>query len=371
MSKEDFIIKKLKGSENYSTWQFAMRNYLEFNDLLNCIIPKADNPEAAMEDKDVNLRKAKSRLVLSVEECLYVHIEQCTTPLQIWLKFKNLFEDKGWIRKIGLLRALIGVRLKNCDNMQDYIERITGASNKLISIGFMISDDWLGAILLAGLSEEYKLMIMSFEGSVTVINADTIKMKLLDSQYNKAAASNNALMSKKSNEKTSKKPRGHIKCYKCGKKGHISVNCHSKEGSSKSNPNHELKNNNTSNKPAKHASAAFHATESSISNEQEWYIDSGASNHMTAHTSLMRDKVSSCVGDIIVANNTKMKVDGVRKISLSIKKSQIEINDVLHVPQLAVNLLSVSKIAEATQLFLKEKIAQFIMKKVWRLRSAM
>lgn len=180
MNNKDFTITKLRGSENFHAWQFAMKSVLEVSELIDCITLDGADETKVKEIKPEKLNQAKARLILAIDESLYVHVERCTTPIEIWNKLKDLFQDKGWSRKIGMLRTLIGIRLENAENMQDYVEKIIGASNKLISIGFEISDDWLGAILLAGLTDEYKPLIMSFEGSAAKVSADAIKMKLLD-----------------------------------------------------------------------------------------------------------------------------------------------------------------------------------------------
>lgn len=74
------------------------------------------------------------------------------------------------------------MRLDNCDSMQVYIDQITDLTSKLDSIGFKVEDDWIAAILLAGLTDEYKPLIMSFEAQSDKISSETIKMKLLDTQ---------------------------------------------------------------------------------------------------------------------------------------------------------------------------------------------
>lgn len=91
-----------------------------------------------------------------------------------------IYEDKGLLRKIGLLRSLISVRLEKMNSMQAYVNEIVSTSNKLCGIGFDIDDEWLGAIVLAGSTDQYKPLIMSLEESGVKLNADSIKQKLLD-----------------------------------------------------------------------------------------------------------------------------------------------------------------------------------------------
>lgn len=55
-------------------------------------------------------------------------------------------------------------------------------SNKLRGIGFTITDEWVGSIMLAGLTEIFTPFIMRIETANTAISPDTIAAKLLDFQ---------------------------------------------------------------------------------------------------------------------------------------------------------------------------------------------
>lgn len=298
MAKNDFDIEKLKGVENYHTWSFAVENYLAMNQLEDCI--KVEN-DVVIEKDSKKLTQAKARLVLSVDKTVYVHIRNCASALEIWNTLKKLYEDKGLMRKIGLLRTLISVRLENSNNMKSYVEEIIGTANKLTDIGFEIGDDWLGAILLAGLTDEYKPMIMSIESSNTKISAEIIKSKLLDmnSEYNK---SDSAFYSKSKNSKqkhysynTSKNYKPNVKsfkCYTCGGKNHKSSDCNFNKNSQNKSANKQR------NETVKHA---FTAMSNKVNNET-WFIDSGASSHMTPDKNVLHNKRDHIMNDIIIAD---------------------------------------------------------------------
>lgn len=153
-------IDKLKGSEYYHTWAYAVQNLLELNSYENCI-----KTGAGAETDDNKMRKAKARIALSVDKSLYTHTMACTTAYDLWTKLKELFEDKGLVRRIGLLRKLVTTQLENCETMKDYVGQIFETSNKLHGIGFSVADEWLASILLAGQTSEFQPMIMGFENS--------------------------------------------------------------------------------------------------------------------------------------------------------------------------------------------------------------
>lgn len=170
MSKRNLDIEKLKGSSNYHTWCFAAQNVLTYNGYEKCILD-----DETLRETDVNkLKNAKAILSLSVETSLYIHIQKCTTAYEIWQKLKDLFDDKGLTRKIGLLKSLIQSKLDDFPCMQDYINHIVDCSNKLNGIGFDISDDWSVEITLAGLSEKFSPLVMSIESNEKTMTFNTL-----------------------------------------------------------------------------------------------------------------------------------------------------------------------------------------------------
>lgn len=85
-----------------------------------------------------------------------------------------------------------------------------------------------------------------------------------------------------------------------------------------------------------------------MSDASHWFIDSGASCHMTHDRNLLNDfEASFGNGDITVANNEKLKVLGSGTASIIMNNETIAVKDVLHVPQLSANLLSVSRMVKS------------------------
>lgn len=165
-------------------------------------------------------------LSLSVESSIFVHIQSATTAKEIWDTLKRLYEDKGLISKIGLLRQLISIRLDDCAGMQEYVDLITNTSNKLKGIGFNIDNEWMGAILLAGLTDNYQSLILGIEATDTKIDGDTIISKLIDNLIDDKTG-NSAFWSNKQKNKKIEKEK--TKCRYCGKDWNRKHRCLNKE----------------------------------------------------------------------------------------------------------------------------------------------
>ncbi|KAK9873685.1 hypothetical protein WA026_023685 [Henosepilachna vigintioctopunctata] len=307
-------VPRLKGRENYTEWAFAVRNVLVLDDLHGCI--------DGVETDAVKDGKAKAKLVLTIDSSLFVHIKEAATTKELWLNLKKLFDDSGFTRKIGLLRLLVSIKLENSDSMETYVTQLIETAQKLKGTGFEIDDKWIGSLLLAGLPEKYLPMIMAIEHSGMDLSVDAIKRKLLDSEpepvgntgsaFSIRKVGNTVDRQKKDSSKTSSvRNVKQVKCFKCQQTGHFKNKC----------PLNKDRNMNA-------FSAAFLCGNF---DKTDWYIDSGASKHLTVRRDWIKN-ISDCgKQEIVTANNQK----------LSAKSS---VTDVLFIPELKTNLISVSQL---------------------------
>lgn len=79
----------------------------------------------------------------------------------------------------------------------------------------------------------------------------------------------------------------------------------------------------------------------------EWFIDSGASRHLSPHREMLMDFHASNGPEISVANNNWLKVAGSGIAYVNIDGIDIAIRNVLFVPGLGANSLSVSEMIKA------------------------
>lgn len=125
--------------------------------------------------------------------------------------------------------------------------------------------------MLCGLSDNFKPMVMAIENSSVKITADYIKTTLLqETSFDNFNNENDvAFFGGKSRKKFKPKPKHQFKCYECGEYGHFAKNC-----------SLERKKNNEKSR-TKDENVLF--TSFAVSNVQsnDWFIDSGASAHMT------------------------------------------------------------------------------------------
>jgi hypothetical protein len=339
-------VPKLKGRENYDDWAFAVENFL--------ILEGVDlsSQQVLNEESD---RKARAKMILTVDPSLYVHIKGEATVRNTWNKLKSLFDDSGYTRKISLLRNLISIRLETCESMIVYVTQLVETAQKLKGTGFEISDEWIGSLLLAGLPEKFSPMIMAIEHSGMSLSADAIKTKLLDMSADFEVKSESAFIAKNSqrqnggSNKKFQRNRGCgnetqtqpsvsgsvksskiIRCYRCKQVGHFKNQC-PEERKGKMNA----------------FSAVFFNRKF---NQDDFYIDSGSSTHLISDPNLLSNvkHYEPKTKQIIVANQQTVDVvcSGDLQITTVVGNKQYEVvvNNVLCIPNLTTNLLSVSRI---------------------------
>lgn len=151
-----------------------MKALLQSEDLWGCIEEE--------DDYITNIKKmtkAKAKLIVTVHKQNYVHIQQVETPKQVWESLAKTFDDRDLTRKIGILKRLTSAKLENYKSMHQYVNDISEAVQQLKEIEFPVQDEMVGTLLVSGLPDSYKPMIMGLESSGITITGDTIKTKLL------------------------------------------------------------------------------------------------------------------------------------------------------------------------------------------------
>jgi hypothetical protein len=221
--REDaYKVELLKGSANYRTWKFSMRMVLQARDLWEVVSGEEVKPEAeaAAQAWEKKARKALATIALALTAAEKEHIIECTTPKAAWDILEKLYEGKGRNRKFMLLQELFRTSMEG-ESMDAYLRAVREKMSELSTVGLKLEDDIKLAIILNGLPERYRYMVVSLEKEEK-IDFDELTARLLEEEAKvdpRAAAGTMAMAAKK----VYKDPED--ECHYCGQKGHWKRDC--------------------------------------------------------------------------------------------------------------------------------------------------
>ena len=284
------------------------------------------------------------------------------------------------MRGVSLLVDLTSVKLINCASVDDYVNKLMTLANKLKGTETDIPDHMLAAIMLAGLPDKFRPFVMTFESSTTKITTDLVKNKILQeikwssgnknhfpASYDEISGfySTHQYTSRLSSSQNIN-PRGHRgrgrgrgnqtrnRCYQCNKFGNFGRDCPEGTGSG-ARANAADANYRYEDEEAEDIVCCGFTTlvaDSGLSGpaESDWILDSGASCHMSNDQNKMCKIQKAEIRRVTVANSEKLPVELKGEIILPIDTSEgskkVRLSNVLYVPNLSSNLVSVGTITD-------------------------
>lgn len=206
--------QKLKGRENYHDWKFQLQNILILDNLWTAVVGYSSDDLTADDVRKRRDEKALAKINLSVDRCVFPLVIKAKNAKEAWDALSNAYEDKSLYSRLKLLRRLCNINLTKFKSMEDYVNEILNLSQQLSAMNKPLNDEFLAAIMLSGLTEEYDPMVMALENSTHTITSDLVKQKLLqDDKYKEQKSLDSAYFT--SND-VKKKPW----CSYCKKSSH-------------------------------------------------------------------------------------------------------------------------------------------------------
>ncbi|KAK2417002.1 hypothetical protein QL285_039350 [Trifolium repens] len=356
------------------------------------------NTNQKKELKEIKQKDSKALFFLqqAVEDSIFPRIMGATSAKDAWGTLKEEFEgsDKVCAIKLQTLRREFELlKMKESETAKDYYTKIKELVSQMRSYGDNILDKRIVEKILISIPRKYDAIVTTIEqtkdlsslsvteliGSLeayerlsrhddnTTENVFQSKHKLWsrDKRYGEKENGRENTKNEENSRNFSKKNqdeyppcgickrinhaekycqwRGEEKCRYCKKFGHEEKNCYSKN---KHQANF-VEEHECGNDQHDYEQYLFYATQDSndeLSNN--WYLDSGCSNHMAKDESIFKGIDDSVKVKVRPANGTVIESKGKGTVMVETKKGMRFIKDVLLVHNLKGNLLSIGQMME-------------------------
>ena len=368
--------------------------------------------QAEIDALQIQKNKALSMIALSVKDSVIPHIASITEPEDCWNTLKNLYASKNNSRKLMLKRKLANLKMQEGTPMPVFLQELRELLNDFACIGETLADSEVVEQVLMALPESFEGMVntLTYQSTLPTI-AELTVILLQDDQRREIRTKKNegeALLVKgeirtrksegeillvkgghnkpASHRKDSTKPLKKIgDCHYCGSREHWMRSCpelaaelkrRKADRQAKAIASVNFLNNfegdpdsdNDScsdGEPAANQDLGVNVTELNLASHLnnspfgDWYIDSGASKHVTGQREALsrlgpgnRSRVSTAGGEIL-------HVEGKGIVEIPTTSGAIKFESVLYVPGITKNLLSVGSITDSKRMVL------FDSKRVW------
>lgn len=344
---EKYIMPRL-GNDNYQTWKLRMTMMLKREELWHTVGDAQPQPvTAAWTNQD---QKALATIVLFVDDGQLSLVKDAVCAKDAWEQLRDYHEKATTTSRVALLKKVCSLDMSDGGNMQEHLFELENLFDRLSCAGLPLDEPMKIAMTFRSLPDSYGSLVTALESrpdaDQTIV---LVKQKLLDEHQRRVERGGVSEKVMKSRSE----PKERV-CYHCRKPGHFKRNCRLWQQCG----DDEQKSSKKSDTKAKQVTESESPTRSPIcftvgSKRQKnyWYVDSGCSSHMCNSRKFFRELSEDISVNVVLADGSVTAAAGIGEGVISCvdgngEVREIVMKEVLYIPSLDSNLLSVRKITQ-------------------------
>ena len=294
--------------------------------------------------------------MLAVEPALLYLIGDPKDPGEVWKKLESQFQKKSWANKLALRRKLHSLRLRDGESVQEHIKAMIELFNELSIVGENVEEEDRVVHLLASLPDSYSTLVTALEANKEVPRMDVVTERLLHTEKKLKEKPGRSLDLDGEGAMQVVQQRKGPRCHFCKKFGHIQRNC---RAAHRRKPQDFQKRREHKPEVKVHVNGKNFSTVGLVAchvgthhKRYNWIIDSGATCHISNNKNLFIELQSlSKPQEVTLGDGSTLKALGRGTVTLNLMlpdgNTKIGmLSDVLYVPALTYNLVSVIKATE-------------------------
>lgn len=325
-----------------------------------------------------------SWLLASLTEEILISTVGFNTSQEIWKSLETNFASQSRAKIMQYRSQLQGIR-KGTMGMREYLNKIKGCCDVLNASGHFVSNEDQILYILSGLGQEYNPVVVSVSSKVDPISVGDVSALLLSfearlecastpsfstdgsgpSVYFTQQSNNKNISQKKGNNNTGSGQRGGRapfrggnvrgrggrtngpRCQICFRGNHTAEKCYYRQ-----DLNYTPPSNNRSFPPSANVANSYEARDS-FTDASSWFLDSGANSHVTYDLSNL-NVGSEYQGTerVHLGNGSGLNISHLgSSVMTDSNKHSFLLKNLLHVPHIKKNLLSVSRFASDNKVY--------------------
>lgn len=341
--------------DNYEIWKVRARQVLTREGLWSLI-----NDELLPLKNQTQEWKNKNELALQtigylVEDSQLRIIQDAESAKDAWKKLKDYYVKDSSVSKVALVKKLSKLELSEGGNMHEHLTEFENLFEKLQNAGCAMDEDIKGAFMLASLPSSYESTVSAIQGRAEVFTVQFVKVKLLEEferRREKDSTEGQTAMVTRNVRKTREDVENTRLCHVCRSPNHLMRDCEIlKRARSEASTSSSGRSEHRAKSATESRGHVCFATMDCASSNHGWFLDSGASVHMTGNSGNLDWSDDIEEQKVVLADGKSLLTtkSGGKRIQAGNGTGgtiEISLKNVIVVDGLAVNLVSVQAITK-------------------------